>query len=63
MGGATYVSSWKWRMQTIGDFCGSLRSGNPDCGDFSGRSAVVFGSILADRMRLRLLPALERRSL
>ena len=58
-GRGTYVSKRR-RMHAAGHLCGGAGGGDPDRGDLPGGAADVSGGIPADRVRLRLLPALER---
>ena len=61
-GRGTYVSKRR-RMHAAGHLCGGPGGGDPDRGDLPGGAADVSGGIPADRVRLRLLPALERSEL
>ena len=57
-GGVTHVS--RRRLLAAGNVCCSAGGRYFDRSDLSGGSAAVPGGIFADRMRLRLLPTVER---
>ena len=60
-GGAAYVS-WQRgrRLLDTGRLRGGAGRGHPHCRHFSRGGAAVPGGVFADRVRLRLLQALER---
>ncbi len=58
-GRGAYVSERR-RMLDPGNLRGGAGGRDPDCGDLSGGGADVPGGVSADRVRLRLLQALER---